>query len=1309
MFSTDRDLRKPVPKQTPRAPPKPTGAAVQSPAKSAPPGTSALAHAETHLGSSIDVVDRSRLEREERQRQRDERALAALLLRLWRCWRTRRDFVAEHWRTLAARLADVERLQRAMQQTLVLPPPTCLALLRSGLFLLSRPPRPALTATQAGAEPVTLLTRAALVVSASMEAAGGAATVFLMRPRCADAAPRALAALLKAAADRGDSAALAAALQLAAPLLRAEAPSLRCEGGAQLLRTAQRLLQQRGHRVLSAAADDLRAATLATLRQRLDAPVALQSLVLRLYVPLLELRLRDADDDAALDAVCGALLSQPLLALHLSEAALAALLLHGASDAVAVPRVAAALRRALRLLAADADADDATLRAARRLQRLVAEPVAADAPGGGLGALPRHFVWLAFVAPLALALLATARAAEPLDWSLTAATRLLLRGADVLREAQAVVWVAAGDATTLRAMAVPAALCRVAQTLLEPATLRRLVASCVDGGDGDADVDAVLQRTAAALRAQRWSALSSPAEQREARALAAQSTPSTRLVRDALRGQQARAQASWLGAASSWARALGAATAASASTSAASGPAQGGGLFGGLFGWRRDGADAGDGDDDAAAPPLPPLATARALRVLRLLSLLLGGDAAGSDAQLKALAALCHGAALPQLLLAATLVPRRDGAWQWRTAAGRATDELQRLLPRDAAATARFFSLADALPPTLLREAPVAAAAPSLLALFARGGGGGGEAPTDAALALRREALLLLAPLLRHALLTTDDAELHSDEAALPLALCAPLLQGYTALLSLALQHLPLGGDAADAADAAADAVDGDPLLAALAARADGAATRLAQSLRARRAQLVGDVRRLLRDLHSRWARRAFCGVERLQLPLYRDVATVERVEADGGLRRLLRELPGALPLALRLQLFRRRLDALRLETQGSAHVASVVDLFTGQLAPGYRTTGVRLSVRRSRLLQDALEQLGGADVAAAVWRDRFVVSFVSDVEPGRAEMGIDAGGLFKDFFTELAAQTFDPRYGLFAVTADGLLYPSPAAALLLPDRHELQRTFRFLGRVLGKALYENVAIAPQFAHFFLAHMAGRYQWAQLLSDLAAFDAELARNLLFLRSYDGDVAALELSFAVSDDSLGAQRELDLCPRGRDLRVTRDNRHRYVSLVAKHYLHDRLQPQAAAFFAGLRDVVPAELCALFDAAEWQVVISGADARVDVADLRRHTQYAGGFFAADPTVLRFWSVVEGDLSDEERALLLRFVTACPRAPPLGFAALTPAFTLQRADGGDQRLPTASTCFNVLKLPPYSSRQILRDKLRAAITANANFDLS
>lgn len=40
---------------------------------------------------------------------------------------------------------------------------------------------------------------------------------------------------------------------------------------------------------------------------------------------------------------------------------------------------------------------------------------------------------------------------------------------------------------------------------------------------------------------------------------------------------------------------------------------------------------------------------------------------------------------------------------------------------------------------------------------------------------------------------------------------------------------------------------------------------------------------------------------------------------------------------------------------------------------------------------------------------------------------------------------------------------------------------------------------------------------------------------------------------------------------------------------------------------------------------------------------------------------------------------------------------------------RLPTASTCMNLLKLPPYQSTETLREKLRYAIAAGAGFELS
>lgn len=78
--------------------------------------------------------------------------------------------------------------------------------------------------------------------------------------------------------------------------------------------------------------------------------------------------------------------------------------------------------------------------------------------------------------------------------------------------------------------------------------------------------------------------------------------------------------------------------------------------------------------------------------------------------------------------------------------------------------------------------------------------------------------------------------------------------------------------------------------------------------------------------------------------------------------------------------------------------------------------------------------------------------------------------------------------------------------------------------------------------------------------------------------------------------------------------------------------------------------------------------------------------------DRTVKRFWSVVAA-MSPKEKAALLRFVTSCERPPPLGFESMQPPFCVHRvgirSDG--ERLPTASTCFNTLKLPTYSSEKV------------------
>ena len=108
--------------------------------------------------------------------------------------------------------------------------------------------------------------------------------------------------------------------------------------------------------------------------------------------------------------------------------------------------------------------------------------------------------------------------------------------------------------------------------------------------------------------------------------------------------------------------------------------------------------------------------------------------------------------------------------------------------------------------------------------------------------------------------------------------------------------------------------------------------------------------------------------------------------------------------------------------------------------------------------------------------------------------------------------------------------------------------------------------------------------------------------------------------------------------------------------------------------------------------------------------------------------FWDVLKHKFTANERRGLLKFVTSSSRPPVQGFRHLHPPFTIhnvRRDDagggtssslatffgyGGDEaRLPSASTCFNVLKLPNYRKSSTMREKVRYAVTSGAGFELS
>jgi len=165
------------------------------------------------------------------------------------------------------------------------------------------------------------------------------------------------------------------------------------------------------------------------------------------------------------------------------------------------------------------------------------------------------------------------------------------------------------------------------------------------------------------------------------------------------------------------------------------------------------------------------------------------------------------------------------------------------------------------------------------------------------------------------------------------------------------------------------------------------------------------------------------------------------------------------------------------------------------------------------------------------------------------------------------------------------------------------------------------------------------------------------------------------------------------------------------LVAKHHVCDRVREQSEAFTRGLWEVIDSSWLRLFNEPELQVLISGAsDGKIDVADMRSNARYTGGYSGLDKHVNRFWNIMK-TFSSKHQADLLRFVTSCERPPPLGFSSMNPPFTIQRVgimrDG--RQLPTASTCFNTLKLPTYSSEKVMRERIIYAIESGAGFELT
>jgi ubiquitin-protein ligase E3 C len=440
----------------------------------------------------------------------------------------------------------------------------------------------------------------------------------------------------------------------------------------------------------------------------------------------------------------------------------------------------------------------------------------------------------------------------------------------------------------------------------------------------------------------------------------------------------------------------------------------------------------------------------------------------------------------------------------------------------------------------------------------------------------------------------------------------------------------------------------------------------------------------------------------------------------------ILKHMPFAVPFETRVQIFRHfiQLDREQRGDNSQSH-------FGGPYAKHH----ARIS--RNSLFDDAYKQF--YEIGEGL-KDLIQITFVDQF--GAAEAGIDGGGVTKEFLISVTTEAFGAEggRGMFTSNEKGLLYPDPTALDVIREemRHagmteadstfrdmmsDLLKRFEFLGRIVGKCMYEGILVDLAFAGFFLLKWTStgpndENTYKGSVNDLRDMDEELYRGMLRLKNYPGDISELGIDFTIEDQVSDPKDPVKTVTRklianGDQIHVTNDNRLLYISYVARHRLVVQPAPQTSAFLRGLRSIIRPSWLSMFNQSELQRLVGGDSSEIDIDDLRNNTIYSGLYEIGDDgeeheTIKLFWKVMRS-FTDAQRRDVLKYVSSTPRAPLLGFSQLRPMFSIRDGGTDEERLPSTSTCVNLLKLPRYTSEATLREKLLYAVQSGAGFDLS
>ncbi|KAG7480353.1 E3 ubiquitin-protein ligase TRIP12 isoform X1 [Solea senegalensis] len=318
---------------------------------------------------------------------------------------------------------------------------------------------------------------------------------------------------------------------------------------------------------------------------------------------------------------------------------------------------------------------------------------------------------------------------------------------------------------------------------------------------------------------------------------------------------------------------------------------------------------------------------------------------------------------------------------------------------------------------------------------------------------------------------------------------------------------------------------------------------------------------------------------------------------------------------------------------------------------------------------------------------------------------------------------------GLFAVPFGRTTKPAHIA--------KIKMKFRFLGKLMAKAIMDfrllDLPLGLPFYKWMLRH-----EMSISSHDLVNIDPSVAKSIQHLEDIIRQKKRLEQDQSQTRETLQQALEslnmngcsvedlgldftlpgfpnIELKKGGKDVPVTIYNLEEYLRLVVYWTLNEGVSRQFESFREGFESVFPLHHLQYFYPEELDQLLCGSKSETwDVKTLMECCRPDHGY-THDSRAVRFLFEVLSSFDAEQQRLFLQFVTGSPRLPVGGFRSLNPPLTIVRktfesTENPDDFLPSVMTCVNYLKLPDYSSIEIMREKLLiAAREGQQSFHLS